>query len=119
MGQRLRAFGAISVDWTKGATREELVLAQARTSAALLIKARVSDYVRWVNFPWSVVEVGEQNKAGVWTAVDNARLKTQVPRAHAQGLWIRFYTLDGFAPDSGRGYTASDNFASEVAAQAR
>lgn len=40
-------------------------------------------------------------------------------RAHAQGLWIRYYTLDGFAPDSHRGYTASYNFGSQTIAAQR
>jgi len=119
VGQRLRAFGAIAVPSPKGATREERALAQIHSSAALLIKPRVSNYARWVNFPWSVVEVGGQTKAGAWTAVDSTRLYTLVLRAHAQGLWIRYYTLDGFAPDGDQGYTASYNFGSEVAAAER
>jgi hypothetical protein len=54
-----------------------------------------SDYRRWWNNPWNVVEAGGQNKAGTWTAADASRLESLVEHAHQHGLWIRFYTLDG------------------------
>ena len=40
-------------------------------------------------------------------------------RAHAQELWIRFYTLDGFLNGGGDGLTASYNFGSEAAVRTR
>ena len=40
-------------------------------------------------------------------------------RAHALGLWIRFYTLNGHAPDAGLGWTASYNFGSLEAVRPR
>ena len=40
-------------------------------------------------------------------------------RAHAQGLWIRFYTLDGFSPEQDKGYTKSYNFGTQQAAAER
>jgi glycerophosphoryl diester phosphodiesterase len=83
------------------------------------IPVRVTNYRRWANFPWAVVERGGQPKAGDWTAADRARLKALVDRAHAQGLWIRFYTLDGFAPEENKGWTIGYNFGSEAAARAR
>ncbi len=119
VGERLRAFGAIPVPAPRGSTREARAFAQVHTPAAALVKPRASNYARWVNFPWSVVEEGGQNRASVWTSADNARLSALVRRAHAQGLWIRYYTLDGFAPDSDRGYTASYNFGSQTIAAQR
>lgn len=56
---------------------------------------RTSNYRRWWNNPWDVVEAGGQTRAGAWTASDNLRLRSLVEHAHANGLWIRFYTLDG------------------------
>jgi TonB-dependent Receptor Plug Domain len=56
---------------------------------------RASNYRRWWNNPWSVVEQGGQRSAGDWTPADQKRLRSLVAHAHEQGLWIRFYTLDG------------------------
>ena len=62
------------------------------------------NYARWANFPWSVVEEGGQKNAGAWTAADSVRLSALVRRTHEEQLWIRFYTLDGFAPEQDRGF---------------
>ncbi len=56
---------------------------------------KASNYRRWWNNPWNVVEQGGQTHAGPWTQDDNHRLHSLVDHAHANGLWIRFYTLDG------------------------
>ncbi len=77
--------------------------------------AKVSNYRRWANYPWAVVEGGGQGKAGDWTKEDAARLSALVNRAHDQGLWIRFYTLNGEDGKPAGGY----NFGSEAAAKAR
>ena len=116
---RLEVFGAIPVPSPSGATREERAVSQVRTSPEILIAPRASNYARWVNFPWAVVEVGGQTKAGEWTSDDAARLRALVERAHAQGLWIRFYTLDGYDPSRDEGLTTSYNFGSETAVSAR
>jgi hypothetical protein len=101
VGGKLRLFGAVH-----------------RTGpAASLTK---TNYRRWSNNPWSVVEPEGQPKAGLWTAEDASRLQGAVRAAHGAGLWIRFYTLDGFAPaDSSAGWSASYNFGSLEAAQER
>jgi hypothetical protein len=79
-----------------------------------------TNYRRWSNNPWSVVEPEGQPKAGAWTPEDEARLKSAVRNAHAAGLWIRFYTLDGFTPgDSSSGWSESYNFGSLDAARER
>lgn len=56
---------------------------------------RANNYRRWWNNPWSVVEPAGQPHAGEWTPEKMKRLQALVERAHANGLWIRFYTLDG------------------------
>ncbi len=80
-----------------------------------------TNYRRWWNHPWKVVEPRGQRDAGAWTLESVARLETAVSRAHAAGLWIRFYTLDGFlAADGDRfGWFASYNFGSLDAAETR
>jgi glycerophosphoryl diester phosphodiesterase len=65
-----------------------------------------------------VVESGGQTNAGDWDAADAARLDALVKRAHAQNLWIRFYTLDGFLND-GDGLTKSYDFGSDAAVKLR
>ena len=61
------------------------------------------------------VEEGGQRQAGSWTAADENRLRALVDHAHKLGYWIRFYTLDGFAPAANRGWSASYNFGSPEA----
>jgi hypothetical protein len=80
-----------------------------------------TNYRRWWNHPWKVVEPRGQPAAGTWTAESAARLDTAVSRAHAAGLWIRFYTLDGFPAADGErfGWFASYNFGSIDAARVR
>src|SRR5262245_12046411 len=78
-----------------------------------------TNYRRWWNNPWSVVEEGGQTHAGVWSQADNERLKTLVDRAHRLGLWIRFYTLNGHSPSESLGWTPEYNFGSHEAAALR
>jgi hypothetical protein len=80
-----------------------------------------TNYRRWWNHPWKVVEPKGQREAGAWTADAESRLQTAVSRAHAAGLWIRFYTLDGFPEPEGeaQGWFASYNFGSRDAVDAR
>ena len=68
---------------------------------------------------WSVIEAGGPQTAGAWVPADSARLQAFVRRAHAQGFWIRFYTLDGFTAAEDRGFTAAYNFGSRAAAALR
>ena len=119
VGKRLRAFGAIPVPVPPGATKEARASAQVSRRPDIVIGPRRGNYERWVNLPWSAVEVGGQTAAGDWTDRDSVRLNALVKRAHTQGLWIRYYTLDGFAPDADLGYTASYNFGNESAAVLR
>ncbi|MEO7271635.1 MAG: hypothetical protein ABI211_06470, partial [Vicinamibacterales bacterium] len=80
--------------------------------AETVIPVKVTNYRRWVNFPWAVVEAGGQGQAGDWTATDQARLRALVARAHAMQLWIRFYTLNGEDGKPAGGY----NFGSAASA---
>ena len=118
VSQRLRAFGAIPPVVAPGATSEERAASLQRMPAEQLIAPEASNYARWVNFPWLVVEAGGQAKAGDWDAADRARLDALVRRAHARNLWIRFYTLDGFVND-GEGLTRSYDFGSDAAVKRR
>jgi hypothetical protein len=120
IGERLRLFGAIPVDVEAKVGRgREAVPKLAGLRPDELIAAGASNYRRWVNFPWAVVERGGQVEAGDWTADDGARLAALATRAHALGLWIRFYTLNGHTEADDRGWTRSYNFGTLDAARAR
>ncbi len=82
---------------------------------------KANNYRRWWNNSWHVVEPAGQPHAGAWTAEKEKRLRALVERAHANGLWIRFYTLDGSAVDelSCRGWFRGYNFGSLDAVRAR
>ncbi len=84
-----------------------------------LMPAGATNYRRWANFSWAVVERGGQGRAGTWDAADMERLRALVAHAHELGLWLRFYTLDGFAPADDQGWSGGYNFGSISAARER
>jgi hypothetical protein len=72
-----------------------------------------TSYRRWWNNSWKQIEPEGQPNAGAWTTADEQRLTTAVRAAHDAGLWIRFYTLDGYDPaDKSGGWEPSYNFGS-------
>ena len=120
VGGRLRVFGAIPIDLeAKVGKGREAIPKLAGLSPAELIASGATNYRRWVNFPWAVVERGGQVEAGAWTPADAARLAALSALAHSRGLWIRFYTLNGHAEADDRGWTASYNFGEPAAVETR
>jgi hypothetical protein len=122
IGARLRLFGAIlfGPSAAEGTDRET---AQRQFWEALptMTLPRATNYRRWWNAPWSVVEAGGQRHAGEWTPADDTRLRTLVRHAHEAGLWIRLWTLNGHADgeEKATGWSAGYNFGSIAAARAR
>ena len=107
IGGRLRLFGAVELPKDKSIPFDQVPAA--------------SNYRRWWNNAWSVVEQGGQRQAADWSPADVARLQSLVKAAHAKDLWIRFYTLNGHAEaeaDS-QGWTKSYNFGSLEQARLR
>jgi hypothetical protein len=102
-GGRLLAFGAVHSHTEQPMSPPEVLEPEAATN-----------YRRWWNNPWNVVERGGQTQVGDWTAQDDERLRTLVRYAHSRNLWIRFYTLDGAnKPElSCHGWFRSYNFGS-------
>lgn len=79
-----------------------------------------TNYHRWWNNAWSVVEAGGPSRAGDWSLEDARRLRHVVGLAHGAGLWIRFYTLDGHdTADTSGGWSDDYNFGSLAAAVTR
>ena len=119
VGDRLRAFGAVPSVPVGGATRGQRQRRAVQMSASAHIPAVATNYARWVNFPWSVIEQGGQNNAREWSGADETRLRQFADRAHEQRLWIRFYTLDGFTSRENAGYNEGYNFGSLAAVRSR
>jgi hypothetical protein len=109
-GEHVLAFGAIH---TEGK--------DPQAAPEILGRERANNYRRWWNNPWHVVESAGQQHAGEWSPEKMARLRSLVERAHENGLWIRFYTLDGATePElSCRGWFHSYNFGSLEAVRRR
>lgn len=121
VGSRLRLFGSAHTNLAKTGTEEQQNHLAATLPPSKLLSERPTDYRRWWNNSWYEVEEGGAPHAGAWTDADMTRLRALVDHAHRMGYWIRFYTIDGFAPAAGRdnGWFAGYNFGSLAAAQER
>ena len=87
----------------------------------VLVNGSATNYRRWWNNSWEVVEMGGPRKARAWTALEESRLRQLVDFSHARGLWIRFYTLDGLRQRDLKknGWDKDYNFGSRDAALLR
>lgn len=110
IGSELLVFGAVKTNAKDPAEAPEILAPNA-----------ADNYHRWWNNSWHVVEPAGQPNAGEWTEQKLARLKSLVKYAHAQNLWIRFYTLDGATKHdlSCNGWFSSYNFGSKEAVEKR
>lgn len=116
VGGKLRLFGsAHSAPYPKNLSRAELAHWAVTTSPENLLTEPPTNYRRWWNNSWAVIEEGGQRNAGDWSAQDEKRLHDVVDHAHRMGYWIRFYTLDGFDPQKNEGWGAPYNFGSREA----
>ncbi len=110
LGGKLLTFGAVHTDFTDKSAAADVLETESETN-----------YRRWWNNPWTVVEPEGQQEAVYWTAEKEERLQSLVAQAHRRGLWIRFYTLDGATPTqrSMNGWYKTYNFPSLEAAKIR
>ncbi len=110
LGERVVLFGAIHT----GAKSPD-------AAPDVLGEEKANNYRRWWNNPWTVIETQGQQHAGEWTREKMERLRALVARAHADGLWIRFYTLDGATEKdlSANGWFHDYNFGSLQAVRIR
>lgn len=118
VGGRLRIFGTVA-PLPPPAGREKDPSYASTAPPEALIPSGATNYRRWTNHSWGAIEAGGPPDAGEWTAEDRARLDQVVARAHDNGLWVRFYTLNGHAPEANRGWSDSYNFRSLEAARVR
>ena len=116
----LLVFGSIPAPVLRGSDdpAERARILRAATPSEM-VPTPATNYRRWVNFSWGAIEEGGPSRAGAWTPDDQQRLDEVVSYAHRQGLFVRFYTLNGHSPAMDRGWTASYNFGDLEAARRR
>ena len=119
VGSELRLFGSAHDGPIRASTREERIHLAATLPPEELLPNPPTNYRRWWNNSWFVVEEGGQKQAGDWTRADDRRLRALVEHAHRLGYWIRFYTLDGFEPREDQGWDDDYNFGSKAAVLVR
>jgi hypothetical protein len=119
VGAKLRLFGSAHTTKIPGSTDAERAHFAATLAPEKLLTERPTNYRRWWNNSWYVVEEGGQANAADWTAADRARLRSLVQHAHSRGFWIRFYVLNGYRPAENRGWDNNYNFGSQDAALVR
>jgi hypothetical protein len=118
-GSRLRIFGSARTVPIESKSEKEQIHLAATLPPERLLTEKPTNYRRWWNNSWYEVEEGGQNRAGDWTDADARRLRSLVDHAHRLGYWIRFYTLDGFAPADNHGWDKGYNFGSRAAVAVR
>jgi hypothetical protein len=117
-GGRLRIFGTVApLPPPPGREKDPAYAATAPPES--LIPGSATNYRRWTNHSWAAIEAGGPPGAGEWTPGDRARLRQVVKRAHDNGLWVRFYTLNGHGPNENRGWSNGYNFGTLGAARVR
>jgi hypothetical protein len=119
VGEKLRLFGSARKVVVRGRTQQESWRIQATIDPQKLLPDPPTNYRRWWNNSWYVVEEGGQPRAGAWTKAADQRLRALVDHAHRMGYWIRFYTLDGFTAADNRGWDKNYNFGSRETVEAR
>jgi hypothetical protein len=114
VGAKLRLFGSAHTHPTPaGMPSQQAMRWQVTVPPDQILSERPTNYRRWWNSSWYPVEEGGQSQAGEWTAADDRRLHALVDHAHQMGYWVRFYTLDGFAPGEDQGWGNGYNFGSK------
>jgi hypothetical protein len=101
VGSRLVTSGAVHTNMSDRSAFPEIIESDPETN-----------YRRWWNNPWTVIEQNGQPLSGPWTEAKTKRLRAFVAHAHKQSLWIRFYTLDGASvqDQSANGWAKIYNF---------
>ncbi|MBV9675561.1 MAG: hypothetical protein JO185_04460 [Acidobacteriaceae bacterium] len=116
---RLRLFGSAHTRPVNAQTQAERNHLLATLPPEQLLAEMPTNYRRWWNNSWYLVEEGGAPGAGEWTQAKANRLRALVDYAHNRGFWIRFYTLDGFAPANDKGWGTAYNFGLPERAQVR
>lgn len=97
VGERFHAFGFVPSQGpaTNGLSGAQRNHAFATFPPERMIPDPATNYHRWWNSHWRVVEAGGPRRAGDWTRAEAQRLQAIVDHANAMGYWTRFYTING------------------------
>lgn len=97
VGGRLIVFGAAETRRpdTAGLSPEDAARRLATCDPAELVDRPATNFRRWWNNPWHVVEPGGAPGGGAWTPTDQRRLHALCDHAHRLGYFIRFYAING------------------------
>lgn len=106
---RVLAFGAAKLEAAPAAA----------TPVKALLKAKATNYRRWVNVAWPVIEAGGQKAAAAWLPAEALRLNQLVKQAHDLGYLMRVYTLNGHDPKQSQGWNPNYNFGTLEAVKPR
>ena len=121
LGGKIIAFGAVSTrsPSMRGLDEQGRWDATASSDLDKYLSNPASNYFRWWNDSWYLIESGGASRAGDWTEADAARLKEVVDHAHKLGYWLRLYTLNGHTEEESQGWFANYNFGNRESAQLR
>lgn len=123
IGSRLLVFGAADATGpdTAGLSDADAARAQATHPPDQMLTQPATNFRRWWNNSWHVVEPGGAPDAGPWTPTDHARLQALVDHAHRMGYLVRFYAINGMAAPqaAAMGMSPGYNTGSLIAAAVR
>lgn len=120
-GERFYVFGSAPGKeyYSKDEPRDLQLTRMATAAPDEMLSERAGNYRRWWNNSWAVVERGGPAHAGDWSESDQRRLEALTAHAHRLGYLIRFYTLNGHAPNPDEDWMPSYNFGSLEAVRIR
>lgn len=121
VGQPFHAFGFVpspgpDTDGLSGAERNE---AYTAFPPEAMIPNPATNYRRWWNSAWRVVEAGGPRSANDWTKAEAERLQAIVDHANAMGYWTRFYTINGCTDEQSKSQGMSSGYNTGVLERAR
>ena len=120
-GGKVIAFGAVDKrpPRMRGLDEQGRWDATATSDLDKYLAKPASNYFRWWNDSWYLIESGGASRGEDWNEQDAARLNTIVKHAHKLGYWLRLYTLNGHTQEESQGWFANYNFGSTTEAQKR
>lgn len=121
VGQPFYAFGFVpspgpETDGLSGAERNE---AYTTFPPEAMIPDPATNYRRWWNSHWRVIEAGGPRSANDWTKAEAQRLQAIVDHANAMGYWTRFYTINGCTDEQSKSRGMSSGYNTGVLERAR
>lgn len=122
LGGRLLVFGSARtqrVPMPEGLSRREQADWSSTVAPADMLSERASNYRRWWNNSWRVIESRPGRDGAEVGAQTRARLEAFARHAHQKGYWLRLYAVNGYDRTPRLGWSPLYNAGSLEAAQHR